>query len=222
MPRFPSRLTKKEVIQVLEILNVTYPEAKCELNFNTPFQLLIATVLSAQTTDKKVNEVTSKLFKEYPTVEDFITLEQRQLEEYIRQIGLYRNKAKNILALCRMLINEYEGKVPDKLEELVKLPGVGRKTANVVLSNAFGVPAIAVDTHVFRVSNRIGLAKADTVEETEDQLQKRIPKRFWSKAHHLLIWHGRRTCAARHPKCEVCSIEELCLYNRKNKKNKAE
>lgn len=221
MSRIPSRLTKKNVIQVLEMLNITYPDAKCELNYNTPFQLLIATVLSAQTTDKKVNEVTAKLFKDFPIVEDFIALDQERLEGYIRKIGLYRNKARNILALCQMLINEYQGSVPDSLEELVKLPGVGRKTANVVLSNAFGVPAIAVDTHVFRVSNRIGLAKADKVEETETQLQKCIPKPLWSKAHHLLIWHGRRTCVARNPKCHVCPVQDLCLFFKRNKKTKA-
>jgi len=212
-----NRLSKNEVLKVLELLKANYPEAQCELNYNTPFQLLIATVLSAQTTDKKVNEVTSKLFQDYPTVYDFLALDQHQLEGYIRKIGLYRNKAKNILALCRMLVEEYQAKVPNTFEELVRLPGVGRKTANVVLSNAFAVPAIAVDTHVYRVSNRIGLAKADDVISTEHQLQKSIPKSLWSLAHHLLIWHGRRTCSARNPKCEICTVQDLCLFYKEKK-----
>lgn len=217
LSRISNRLSKNDVLKVLELLKIIYPEAQCELSYNTPFQLLIATVLSAQTTDKKVNEVTSKLFQDYPTVHDFLALDQQQLENFIRKIGLYRNKAKNILALCRMLVEEYQAKVPNTFEELIKLPGVGRKTANVVLSNAFDVPAIAVDTHVYRVSNRIGLAKADDVVSTEHQLQKCIPKSFWSQAHHLLIWHGRRTCSARNPKCQICVVQELCLFYKEKK-----
>lgn len=220
LPDQSKRLSQKTIGQVLKILAATYPEAHCELNYQTPFQLLIATVLSAQTTDKKVNEVTSILFKNYATAQDFLYLTQEQLEEYIRQIGLYRNKAKNILGLCHMLVTQYQGEVPNNFEDLVKLPGVGRKTANVVLSNAFGVPAIAVDTHVFRVANRIGLTKAEDVNKTEVQLMESIPKDFWSKAHHLLIWHGRRTCTARNPQCQICPVQPNCLYFRKNKKAK--
>lgn len=206
------KLTTKEAVTILDKLEENYPEANCELNFGSPFQLLIATLLSAQSTDKTVNKVTERLFKKFPKVEDFLGLSQEQLENEIREIGIYRNKAKNILALCNKLILNYHGEVPRTMEELVTLPGIGRKTANVVLSNAFKVPALAVDTHVQRVSNRIGLAKSDKVEQTEDQLTSIIPKERWSKAHHLLIWHGRRTCHARNPECYRCSILPYCGY----------
>ncbi|KYH29082.1 MULTISPECIES: endonuclease III [Clostridium] len=203
---------KKNVDEILDILEKIYPDAQCELIHENPFQLLIATVLSAQTTDKKVNQVTEKLFKKYKTPNDFAVLEQDELEKEIREIGLYKNKAKNIIGLCKMLIDDYNGEVPRTMEELIKLPGVGRKTANVVLSNAFGVPAIAVDTHVFRVANRIGIANSNNVEGTEEQLRNNIPMERWSKAHHLLIFHGRRTCAARKPKCENCPLAPQCKY----------
>lgn len=200
------------VEKILDLLTETYPEAKCELFHETPFELLVATILSAQTTDKKVNVVTENLFAEYNTPHAFLTLEQSELENRIREIGLYRNKAKNILEMCRQLIERHHGEVPANMEELVKLPGVGRKTANVVLSNAFGVPAIAVDTHVFRVSNRIGLAHSNQVEETERQLMAAIPRHRWSLSHHLLIWHGRRICHARKPNCAICPIAAYCEY----------
>ena len=207
-----NKVDTKMVDQVLSELKNTYPDAKCELNHQNAFELLVATVLSAQTTDKKVNEVTKRLFVKYQSPYDFLSLTQGELEEKIKEIGLYRNKAKNILQLCRQLIEKHNGEVPDTMEELVELAGVGRKTANVVLSNAFGVPAIAVDTHVFRVSNRIGLATSNNVDETEKQLMEHIPKEEWSHAHHLLIWHGRRICDARKPKCEVCPITEQCRF----------
>jgi endonuclease III len=207
--------------KIIDILEETYPDAHCELVHESPFELLISTVLSAQTTDKKVNQVTEKLYKKYNTPEAFAKLRQEELEQEIREIGLYKNKAKNIIALSQMLINEHNGEVPGTMEELVRLPGVGRKTANVVLSNAFGVPAIAVDTHVFRVSNKIGLAKAKDVTDTEEQLMKNIPKERWSKAHHLLIFHGRRTCAARKPNCGECTVKDYCKEYEKNLKNEA-
>lgn len=213
-------MKKSDVKEVLDLLEYRYPDAECELVHSSPFELLIATVLSAQTTDKKVNQVTERMFKKYNTPEAFSGLKQEELEAEIKEIGLYRNKAKNIIALSQMLIDEYGGEVPKTKEELVKLPGVGRKTANVVVSNAFGVPAIAVDTHVFRVSNRIGLANSDNVVETEEQLMKIIPKDRWTKAHHLIIFHGRRTCEARKPKCEECSIAHLCKYKLKLDKKK--
>lgn len=197
---------------VLEKLKELYPEAKCELNFGNTFQLLVATVLSAQSTDKKVNEITAELFKQYRTPEDFLSMTQAELEEKIKKIGLYRNKAKNIIQMCQELIARFGGEVPDNMEDLVSLPGVGRKTANVVLSNGFGIPAIAVDTHVFRVSNRIGLAHSNNVDDTERQLMYSIPKDKWSLAHHLLIWHGRRICEARKPKCDICPITDDCDY----------
>ncbi|MFV9511374.1 endonuclease III [Tepidibacillus sp. LV47] len=203
--------------QILDLLAKMYPEAKCELLYRNPFELLIATMLSAQATDKKVNQITPFLFQKYKTPKDFLSLSQQELEQEIKQIGLYKTKSKNILETCRILQEKYNGEVPKSREELESLPGVGRKTANVVLSNAFGIPAIAVDTHVFRVSNRIGLAKSDNVLETELQLMKRIPKQLWSNAHHWLIWHGRRVCIARNPKCEICPLQPYCQYAKENK-----
>lgn len=197
---------------ILDTLKELYPDAKCELNHETPFQLLVATILSAQTTDKKVNEVTEDLFKKYPDLDSFLTLSINELEERIKQIGLYRNKAKNIMIMCNQLKNNFNGEVPGTMEELVTLAGAGRKTANVVLSNAFGVPSIAVDTHVFRVSNRLALAHSDNVLEVEKQLQSELPKKEWSLAHHLLIFHGRRCCIARNPKCDLCPLSNRCKY----------
>lgn len=206
------KLDKETVCKILDELRNRYPEAKCELEHVNPFELLVATILSAQTTDKKVNKVTKGLFANYKTPYDFLSLSQDELESIIKEIGLYRNKAKNILLMCRQLIERHNGQVPSSMEELTELAGVGRKTANVVLSNAFGIPALAVDTHVFRVSNRIGLANSNNVENTEIQLMNNIPREDWSEAHHLLIWHGRRTCEARKPKCEICPIAEYCDY----------
>jgi len=204
--------------RVIELLIHEYPDAKCELEHKTPFQLLVATILSAQTTDKKVNEVTQDLFKEYPTLDEFMLLTQGELEDRIKQIGLYRNKAKHIVLMCRQLKEQFNGEVPDTMEDIMSLAGAGRKTANVVLSNAFGVPSIAVDTHVFRVSNRIGLANAKNVLDTEIQLQKSIDKKLWSLAHHLLIFHGRRCCYARNPNCDECIIREQCKYYKQTSK----
>lgn len=209
---------KQKTKKVLELLKEEYPDAKCELNYETPFQLLVATILSAQTTDKKVNEVTETLFRDYPDVDSFIKLTQDELEERIRTIGLYRNKAKNLLMMCRQLKENFNGEVPKTMEEISSLAGAGRKTANVVLSNAFGVPSIAVDTHVFRVSNRIGLANSENVLEVEKQLQKELPKKEWSLAHHLIIFHGRRCCYARKPDCGQCIIRDLCKYYKEIKK----
>ena len=203
---------------ILEKLKEMYPDAKCELNYETTFQLLVATILSAQTTDKKVNEVTEKLFKKYPDVDSFLTMSINELEEHIKQIGLYRNKAKNLMIMCNQLKDKYNGEVPDTMEELVTLAGAGRKTANVVLSNAFNVPSIAVDTHVFRVANRLALADSDDVLEVEKQLQKELPKKEWSLTHHLLIFHGRRCCTARNPKCDECPFTSRCRYYKENKK----
>ena len=202
---------------ILEELKRLYPDAKCELNHETPFQLLVATILSAQTTDKKVNEVTESLFRDYPDVDAFLTLSIDELEERIKQIGLYRSKAKNILIMCNQLKSKFNGEVPKTMEEITSLAGAGRKTANVVLSNAFGVPSIAVDTHVFRVSNRLGLADSDNVLEVEKQLQAELPKKEWSLTHHLLIFHGRRCCIARNPKCNECPLTNRCKYFKEQK-----
>jgi len=207
--------SNEDVKNILDILEYTYPDAKCELRYDSPFELLIATMLSAQTTDKKVNEVTKILFEKYKTPYDFLNVDIHELEKNIRVIGLYRNKSKNIKNMCKSLIEEYNGEVPKSKDELIKLAGVGVKTANVVMSNAFNIPAIAVDTHVFRVSNRIGLANSDNVTKTEKQLKEIIPKERWSKAHHLLIFHGRRICKARKPDCDKCRISKYCDYHNK-------
>ena len=209
---------KKRTKDILDILKEDYPDAKCELNHESPFQLLVATILSAQTTDMKVNEVTETLFRDYPDLEAFLTLSVEELEERIKQIGLYRSKAKNLIMMCNQLKEKFNGEVPRTMEEITSLAGAGRKTANVVLSNAFGVPSIAVDTHVFRVSNRLGMADSDNVLEVEKQLQKELPKREWSLTHHLLIFHGRRCCIARNPKCEICNLTNYCKYYKEVKK----
>lgn len=209
---------KQKTRQILELLKEEYPDAQCELNYKTPFQLLVATILSAQTTDEKVNQVTETLFRDYPDVDAFLTISQEELEERIKTIGLYRSKAKNLLMMCKQLKENFNGEVPKTMEGITSLAGAGRKTANVVLSNAFGVPSIAVDTHVFRVANRIGLADSEDVYEVEMQLQKELPKKEWSNAHHLIIFHGRRCCSARNPRCCQCVIKDLCKYNKQNKK----
>ena len=205
---------KQRTKNIIEILKETYPDAKCELNYDTPLQLLVATILSAQTTDKKVNEVTESLFKDYPDLDAFLTLTNDELEERIRQIGLYRNKSKNLVLMFRQLKENFNGEVPKTMEGITSLAGAGRKTANVVLSNAFGVPSIAVDTHVFRVSNRLDLADSENVLEVEKQLQKEIPKKEWTLMHHLLIFHGRRCCTARNPKCLECPLNHICKYGK--------
>lgn len=198
--------------EILARLAVHYADAKPALHYGSPFELLVAVILSAQCTDVRVNKVTAELFPAYDTPEKMLTLTQPQLEKKIHSCGLGESKSKNILATCRMLLDEYGGQIPGSIEELQKLPGVGKKTANVVASVAFGVPAIAVDTHVFRVSNRLGLAQANSVEKTEKQLMEVIPREDWSKAHHWLIYHGRQVCAARKPKCEECFLNDLCVY----------
>ena len=197
--------------RVLEALNALYPEARPELRFSNPYETLVATILSAQCTDRRVNQVTERLFAKYPTVQSMAALTAEELEPQIRECGLYRNKAKNIVAACRAIVENHAGSVPSTRAELMALPGVGQKTAGVVLLAAFGDDQIPVDTHVFRVSRRIGLADASTPEDVEAQLQQIIPRAQWSHAHHLLIWHGRRVCHARGPECDRCPLRaELC------------
>ena len=201
----------QKAARVMDELAKLYPEARPELHFSNPFETLIATILSAQCTDRRVNQVTAKLFAQYPDAFAMAKLSPEELEPLIRECGLYHNKAKNIAAVCRALAEHYGGEVPNTREELMKLPGVGQKTAGVVLMAAFGDPQIPVDTHVFRVSRRIGLADAGTPERVELQLRALLPKEIWTFGHHLLIWHGRRCCAARSPACERCPLnEELC------------
>lgn len=203
---------KENVKKILDILEETYPDAECELNHTSAFELLIATILSAQCTDVRVNKVTAELFKKYNTPEAFASLTTGEISEEIKSCGLFKSKAQKIKETSVLLCSNYGGEVPGTMEELIKLPGVGRKTANVVLSNAFGVDAIAVDTHVFRVSNRIGLVKTDTPEKTEFELMKILPKKRWSQAHHLIIFHGRRMCKARKPECNMCPLVNYCDY----------
>jgi endonuclease III len=202
--------------RILAILEYTYFDATCALQFANPFELLISTILSAQCTDRQVNIITEKLFRTFSGPEDFAMLTPEELEPHIKSCGFYKNKASNIVMTCRTLLDRFNGEVPRTMEELRLLPGVGRKTANVVLSNAFGEDTIAVDTHVFRVSNRIGLANAKTPEEVENQLMARIPKVQWSQAHHWLIWHGRLVCHARKPECHRCPLLEQCEFLGKN------
>ncbi len=203
---------KQNIKKILDILQQTYPDAKCELNHTTAFELLIATILSAQCTDVRVNKVTEELFKKYNTAQAFAKLNTDEIAQEIKSCGLYKSKAQKIKETSVILCSEYGGEVPSTMEELTKLPGVGRKTANVVLSNAFGVDAIAVDTHVFRVSNRIGLVKTQTPEKTEFELMEVLPKKRWSQAHHLIIFHGRRICKARKPDCIICPLIKYCDY----------
>jgi len=209
-------LTKAQKTEALAILARTYPNAKPALEFHTPFELLVATILSAQSTDVMVNLCTRELFPVANTPEQIAAMTEEELFPYIRRCGFFNTKGRHILETARILVTKFGGEVPADLELLQTLPGVGRKTANVVASNAFGIPAIAVDTHVFRVSNRIGLANAKNVEKTEEQLQKAIPREQWSQAHHWLIFHGRQICAARKPKCEICPLSGLCEFYRKN------
>jgi len=204
------RVTKKVKAEMVAILEETYRGAKPALHFSNPFELLIAVILSAQCTDVRVNVTTERLFAKAATPAAIAALSLTELEEEIRDCGLFRNKAKSILATCRKLCEEYAGEVPDDFAALLTLPGVGRKTANVVLSIAFGHPAIAVDTHVFRVANRLRLAVGETPLEVEQGLQKAIPRELWSAAHHWLIWHGRKICKSRRPLCGSCPLQEIC------------
>ncbi len=205
-------MDREKALTIVKTLKKTYPDAKAALHFSNSFELLIATILSAQCTDKRVNEVTGRLFEEYKKPVDYLGISQQQLEQEIRSCGFYHNKAKNILATCRMLEDEFSGMVPKSREDLMRLPGVGRKTANVVLSNAFGVPAIGVDTHVFRVSRRLGLSDGKNPEQVERDLMDVLPEELWSLSHHLLIFHGRNICHSRRPQCEICPVKQLCNY----------
>ncbi|MBQ9912544.1 MAG: endonuclease III [Firmicutes bacterium] len=199
--------------KVCEVLIKEYPQAKCALDYDTEYHLLVAVMLSAQTTDVSVNKVTPRLFELAPDAYAMCELSQGELEDVIRQIGLYRNKAKNILAMSRELCANYGGRVPGNYDELIALPGVGRKTANVVLAEAFHQQRIAVDTHVFRLANRIGLVSEKDVLRTEEALMKAIPEELWVTMHHALIFHGRNCCTARNPMCESCCIAEYCKKN---------
>ncbi|WML30896.1 endonuclease III [Neobacillus sp. OS1-32] len=214
-------LNNSQIRFCLDQIGEMFPNAHCELHHSNPFELIIAVSLSAQCTDALVNKVTKELFIKYKTPEDYLNVSLEELQNDIRSIGLYRNKAKNIQSLCRMLLNEYGGKLPMDRDELTKLPGVGRKTANVVVSVAFNIPAIAVDTHVERVSKRLGICRwKDSVLEVEKTLMKKIPKEEWSVSHHRLIFFGRYHCKTQNPKCESCPLLELCREGKKRMKGK--
>lgn len=205
--------TKREAI--FARLKEANPEPTTELNYSTPFELLVAVTLSAQATDVGVNKATAKLFPVANTPEAILALGEDGLKDYIKTIGLYNSKATNIIKACRMLVEKHDSRVPGTRKELEALPGIGRKTANVILNTAFDQPTMAVDTHIFRVANRTGIAPGKTVREVEDQLMKRVPRAYLKDAHHWLILHGRYTCLARRPRCGSCIIEDLCEYHDK-------
>lgn len=201
----------KKTKKILDLLKKDYPNAECELNFKNPFQLLVATILSAQCTDKRVNMVTKDLFKKYKSVKAFANADLKEFEQDIKSTGFYRNKAKNILATSNLIYKKYKGKVPKDFEELQKLPGVARKTANCVMGNGYGIASgVTVDTHVSRITQKLGLTKEKTPEKIEQDLIKLLPKEEWIDFSHRIIWHGRRVCDARNPKCEICSLKKLC------------
>nr|WP_302055262.1 MULTISPECIES: endonuclease III [unclassified Paenibacillus] len=204
---------------ILDTIGTMFPDAHCELNHDNAFELTIAVLLSAQCSDQMVNKVTADLFQKYKSPEDYLAVPLEELEQDIRRIGLYRNKAKHIHNLCRILIDQYGGEIPSEHDQLVKLPGVGRKTANVVVSTAFNVPAIAVDTHVERISKRLGFAGwDDSVLEVEKKLMKRVPRDEWSLTHHRLIFFGRYHCKAQNPQCQVCPLLDVCREGKKRMK----
>ena len=200
---------------IIDTLKTMYPDARCELDHNSPYELLIATILSAQSTDKRVNIVTKDLFKVANTAEDMLALGEEKLKDYIRSIGFYNTKSKNIILASKDIIDKFDGEVPRDMKDLTSLAGVGRKTANVVMSNCFDVPAIAVDTHVFRLAHRLGFSDKKDVLQVEYDLQKKIAKKDWTYAHHLLIFHGRYRCKAQNPICTDCQLNDYCNYYKK-------
>lgn len=204
-------MKKKDVKEFIESLKKAYPDATCSLDFETPFELVVAVALSAQCTDERVNKVTPALFKRCPTIKDFAKIDLNELEELIHSCGFYKNKAKNIKACSKILVEKYNSEVPNTMEDLISLPGVGRKTANVVLLNAFGIAeGIAVDTHAKRISNRIGLSSETDPQKIEQDLIKIFPKEYLKDINHLFVYHGRNFCTARNPKCDICTLNKFC------------
>lgn len=202
---------KSNIKEILPLLKKQYSNAKCALNFKNPLELLIATILSAQCTDERVNMVTEKLFKKYKNVKEFANANLQEFEKDIYSTGFYRNKAKNILGTANIIYKKHKGKVPKDFEELLKLPGVARKTANCVMGNAFNIPTgVVVDTHVSRITQKLGLTKNKDPKKIEEDLIKLLPKEEWINFSHMIIWHGRKVCIARRPKCEICSLRKLC------------
>ena len=219
-PNTMPKLKKAEIQPLVDKLLELYPNAECALHFGTVYQLIVAVALSAQTTDKSVNEVTPALFERCPDAHAMAQISEEELQGLIKRIGMYKTKSKNIIKMAQMLVEKYDGEVPEDYDKLVELPGVGRKTANVVLSVGFGHQRIAVDTHVFRLANRMGFVKETDVLKTELGLMKAVPEEHWSALHHALIWHGRQVCDARKPQCETCGVSELCKKNLDVKKAK--
>lgn len=215
-------MNEQQCIEIFERFKAANPAPTTELHYRTPFELLIAVVLSAQSTDVGVNKCTARLFEVANTPQQILALGEEGLIPYIRTLGLYKNKAKNIIGLCRILVDKYQAQVPADRAALESLPGVGRKTANVILNTVFGEPVIAVDTHIFRVANRTGLAPGRTVREVEARLDKIVPAAYKRNAHHWLILHGRYVCQARRPRCEVCIINDLCEYAAKSLMNQTQ
>lgn len=214
------RLGRERLRKVLAIIGEMYPDAHCELDYQTPFQLLVAVILSAQTTDKSVNKVTPQLWQHYPTIADLAAANVVDVENDLRTIGLYKNKARNIVKTARAVLQDFDGVVPKTHKELESLPGVGRKTANVVLAEIYKVPSIAVDTHVSRVAKCLNISAQDaSVTEIEHDLMKKIPKRDWIVTHHRLIFFGRYFCLAKNPKCAICPVQSYCKYYKDHVKN---
>lgn len=204
--------TKAKPERILEILAATYPDARIELSFTTPLELLVATILSAQCTDARVNLVTPHLFRTYRSAKAYAGADRSVFEEEIRSTGFFRSKAKNIIACCRQLVKDFGGRVPRTMEELTTLPGVGRKTANIILYNAYAIPGFAVDTHVARVTNRLGLVETQDPDRIEEEMCRLLPRKAWGQATHLFIFHGRRTCQAKQPRCPQCTVRSLCPW----------
>lgn len=210
-------MNKKDAVKMIEILKQTYPDATCSLDFNTPFQAVVAVILSAQCTDERVNKTTPALFEKCKTVEDFANIDIKELENIIHPCGFFKNKAKNIKLCANQVLEKFNGQVPNNMKDLISLAGVGRKTANVVLLEVFGIAeGIAVDTHAKRISNLVGLSNEKEPEKIEQDLIKLFPKEYLKDINHLFVWHGRNTCIARNPKCDICTINRYCKYYKKN------
>lgn len=210
-------MTKKErASAIIDIFGRLYPGAGCSLDYSDPLQLMISTQLAAQCTDARVNMVTPALFSKYRNVYDFAAADPMELERDIRSTGFYHNKARNIISACKMVISDFGGEVPSNMQDLLKLPGVGRKTANLVLGDCFGIPGVVIDTHAKRLSNRIGLTENEDPEKIEHDLMKVLPRENWSRFCHQLVYHGRAVCNARKPACESCDISQYCKYGQKN------
>ena len=214
-------MNKKDAIIIIETLTEMYPDAKCSLDFSTPFQMLVSVVLSAQCTDERVNKTTPSIFSKYSTPQDFADMDIELLEELIHPCGFYKTKAKNLKRTAQILVEKYDGIVPNNMEDLMSLPGVGRKSANVIMLEAFDLPqGIAVDTHCKRIANRLGFSSESDPAKIEQDLLKVIPKEYYKDVNHIFIWHGRNVCTSQKPKCDSCKLQQYCKYNKSNKKLK--